>query len=182
LDWENAKPVIEILPKPARGCLLFQITVGSSDNPHVRPPRPIVSNVFVLFFLQNAQEFALHLQRDFSDFVQKQRPPFRGLETPGPILNGAREGALDVAKELTLQQFFRDRRAINPDQRLVFARTSAVDLVRNQVFPRSFPVPVSPRMSTEASVGATRSIWLMTCRKASLRPTRSPKAFASTSS
>ena len=35
-------------------------------------------------------------------------------------------------------------------------------------------------MSTEASVGATRSIWLTMCLKAALCPTMSPKAFAST--
>jgi hypothetical protein len=89
-----------------------------------------------------------HAGRQLADFVKEERPSLDELEAAEPSLHGTCEGALlvpedqcrGIATQLTLTNT-RDARR----DRAWMARARAM---------RSFPVPVSPLMSTVESVGA----------------------------
>ena len=83
-------------------------------------------------------------------------PPCGELELAGAPLGGAGEGAALVAEELALEQLARDGRAVEGDERAAPARRVVVDGLAIS----SLPVPLSPSMSTVASVFATRPIVL----------------------
>ncbi len=72
------------------------------------------------------------IQRNFADLVEKQRAAIGEFESPDAIAHRAGEGAADVAEEFAFEQFARDRRAIDPDQRPVAAAARLVDGARDQ--------------------------------------------------
>ena len=76
------------------------------------------------------------------------------------LRDGSGERALFVAEELALQQARGDGGAVEVDEGTLAARTDRVKRPRIS----SLPVPVSPRIRTVASVGATVS----TCFKTRL--------------
>ena len=91
-----------------------------------------LADAFVIFFLQNAQQFALQFQRHFTDFVQKKRSAFRRLETSGAIFNRSSERAARVAEKFAFIQIFWNGGAVDADKRLVFALAAPMDFVRDQ--------------------------------------------------
>jgi hypothetical protein len=67
--------------------------------------------------LEDPQQLRLRLQRQLTDFVQKDRPAVGELETPGLRGAGIREGALLPAEQLALDERGRQGRAIHADER-----------------------------------------------------------------
>ena len=49
--------------------------------------RAILAHALIAFLLEDAQKLALHVQRHFADFVQKQRAAFGGFKTASAVFN-----------------------------------------------------------------------------------------------
>src|SRR2546427_1302269 len=178
LNRKHIESVVKVFTKAARRHFLLQVPIGRSDDPHIREPRPVLAHALVTLLLQDAEQFALQFQRNFSDFIEENRPSFSRLETSGAVLDPPVKAPRAWPKNsLSYNSFGMEAQ---------LTRTSALSLRRLRRWisraTNSLPVPVSPRTSTEASVGATRSIWLTMCRNGALWPTRSPNALASTTS
>jgi hypothetical protein len=73
------------------------------------------------------------LQRELADLVEEDRALVGGLELADLVVDGAGEGALDVAEELRLDQGLGDRAAVDGDQGAAGARRSLVDLAGDQL-------------------------------------------------
>ena len=97
-------------------------------------------------------------------------PPFGRSKRP-ILRRGAGERALLVAEQLALDQRRATARAVDRDERRVAPGARA--WIARAI--SSLPVPVSPRSSTVASVGATCSAWNRTPRRPGLSPTISSK-------
>jgi len=130
-----------------------------------------------LFFLQDAQEFALQLGRILAHLVEES-VRVRRFESAGPVLDRAGERAFGVAEEFALVKLARDRRAIDADERLLAAAAALVDFAGDQFLAGAR----FARISTAASVGATRSICRCNCLRLALWPMMSPRALASRTS
>src|SRR2546426_5702921 len=78
-----------------------------------RPPR---STLFPYTTLFRSQELDLQGQRHLGDLVEEKRPPLGALDEPALGVLGAGEGPLDVAEEFALEEAFRDRAAVDPDE------------------------------------------------------------------
>ena len=65
-------PVVKILPEAARFNLPFQVAVRRRDNPSVDLARALVPDTLKGPFLQDAQQLALQIQGDLTDFVKKK--------------------------------------------------------------------------------------------------------------
>ena len=104
--------------------------------------------------LEHPQQLDLAVGRHLPDLVEEQRAAVGQLDQPGL---GARAGerAPLVAEQLALEQPLGQRAAV--DARRTAARRAAIRSWMARAT-SSLPVPLSPRMSTAASVGATRSI------------------------
>ena len=111
-----------------------------------------------LALLQHAQQLGLQLERHVGDLVEQQRAALGDCSNlPARLLGGAGEGAALVAEQLALEQLARDRRAVERDER---PAASAASGSGSTLAISSLPVPLSPWISTVASVFATRPMVL----------------------
>ncbi len=76
--------------------------------------------------LEHPQQLDLQVDRHVPDFVQKHGAAFGLFEAPDTVVNGPREGALDVAEQLGLQQVLGQRAAVDGHQRPPRARPRQV--------------------------------------------------------
>ena len=123
--------------------------------------RPRSADPLHLGAVQRAQELGLEVERHLADLVEEERALVGLLEGPLAQPLGAGEGPLLVAEELALHEGLRDGRAVHRDERAVAARGERAWSARAT---SSLPVPVSPRMVTAVSAGASRSMRSKTCR------------------
>ena len=105
-----------------------------------------------LALLEDAEELRLQPGGSSPISSRKSVPPSAASKRPAVRRGGAGEGALLVAEELALEQALGDRGAVDRDERPRRAARLRSWMARAT---SSLPVPVSPRMSTVASVGAT---------------------------
>jgi len=92
---------------------------------------------FELFFLDGPQHLHLKGGTHISDFVEEEGSPLGQLESAGPAADGAREGALFMTEQFTLQKIFRDRAAINGNQWVVPAGAVEMDRLGHQFLARA---------------------------------------------
>ena len=105
---------------------------------------------------------------------RKMVPPSASSKRPLPVLARVGEGALHVAEHLALEQRGRDAAQVDLHER----PARAARLLRwSASATSSLPVPLSPVISTEASVGADAAHELEHAQEArGPRPTRPPKS------
>jgi hypothetical protein len=87
-----------------------------------------------LAILQGAQKLDLNVERQFADLVEKQRAAMGFSKFADMFLIGAGEGAFLMAEQNRFNEFFRDRAAIDGNQRFVLARAGAFDRAGNHFF------------------------------------------------
>ena len=104
--------------------------------------------------LEHAQQAHLQVERHLGDLVEEQRAAVRALEEAVVLARRAGEAALLVAEQLALDQVRRDRAAVDREEGAARARECSCSVCATS----SLPVPVSPMISTVASVGAMRAI------------------------
>src|ERR1051326_7947188 len=114
---KDIEAVVEILSELLLLHRVAQVAVRRGDHADIhlhrfRPSDPVERAV-----LQHAEEFHLKRLARLSDFIEKNRPPVRQLESPGPLAHCASEGAPFVSKELTLEERLGERPAIDGDKR-----------------------------------------------------------------
>src|SRR6266403_5795234 len=134
MNRKDVQPVIEIFAKMARRCFLLQVAIGRRDGPHVRHACAVLPDALVSLLLQDTEEFALHLQRNFADFVQENGSALRCFKASRAVFDCAGEGASDVSEEFAFKKLSWNGSAIDPDKRLVFALAAVVDFSRDQLF------------------------------------------------
>src|SRR5467141_3395922 len=88
LNRKYIEPVVKVFTKAARRDFLLQVTIGRSDDPHIGEPRPVLTHALVTLLLQDAEQFALQFQGDFSDFIEENGSAFGRLETSGAVFDG----------------------------------------------------------------------------------------------
>ncbi len=97
-DREHVEPVKQILAKLPALHLLDQILIGGRDQPDIDAHRPLRADRVDLALLQRAQQLDLQIERQFADFVEKQRAAIGLDEFSDVFFGGAGEGALLVAE------------------------------------------------------------------------------------
>src|SRR3546814_6620184 len=76
---------------------------------------------------------ALQFQWNLADLVEEQGAAIGQLEAADAVAHRAGERALHMAEELALEQFARNRRAVDADQRPAAAPAGFVDGARDQL-------------------------------------------------
>src|SRR5260370_3100820 len=98
LNGKPMEPIEKVFTKAARRHFLLQVTIGRSDDPHVREPRPVLAHALVTLLLQDAEQFALQFQWNLSDFIEENRPAFSRLEPSGAVFDRPGKSPARVAK------------------------------------------------------------------------------------
>src|SRR4029077_331947 len=83
--------------------------------------------------LERAENLGLQAEGQIANLVEKQRAPVRQLEASRLPRRGAGEGALFMAKELGLEQVFRNGRAVDRHEGAFGSRTQDVKRARKQL-------------------------------------------------
>ena len=152
-----------------------QIAMRGRDQADVNLVRTVAAEPLEFLLLQDAQQFRLKFQRNVADLVKKERA-FVGEFEPSRFLgDGAGERSFFVAEQLALEESKRDCGAIQFDESRSRCDCSACE---SRAQSSSLPVPVSPRISTLESVGATTDTRLNAVFNAGLSPTICPKLGA----
>src|SRR5215468_5330538 len=95
---ENVQSKIEILAKLFVPDHLFKISVRGSHQPHIHALRACASQPLKLLLLDHAQQLGLQFQRNVTNFVEKERPPIRQLETADLLGNRTGKSAFLMTK------------------------------------------------------------------------------------
>ena len=107
----------KILAEPSLGHHRGQIAVRGGDDPHVDVDRLLAADAFHPAVLQDAQHADLGRQRQLADLVEKQRAAVGPLEPAAAGLDRPGKCATLVAEQLRIDQFRRNRPAIDAIER-----------------------------------------------------------------
>src|SRR5262249_18949609 len=94
----------------------MQVSVCRGDDAHVRLEELAASDPLELPFLQDTQELYLGLQRQVSDFIQKDCPSVGQLKASNPPGSCTCKGALLMAEEFAFNQVGGNCPTIHADQ------------------------------------------------------------------
>src|SRR5207245_4055806 len=115
----------------------FQVAVGSSNQTRICAESLRASQPFELALLQHAKKFRLQFERNFPNFVQKNRSAIGHFETSDALRDRSCECAFLMPKELAFEQASRDRRAIQLYEGLRASRAQIMNGPGNQLFARA---------------------------------------------
>ncbi len=136
-ERDHVQAVKQILAKSPVAHRLFQIAIRRGNDAHVRAPGLRLAKPLVFLFLQQAEQFGLNLQRQFSDLIQEQRAAVGHRHFAPGIGHGAGVCAFHPAEQLTLQQFPRETRTTDRDKRLVPVRAALMNCPGQHRFARA---------------------------------------------
>ena len=145
------KLIVEVLPEMSRGGVDGEVAVGRRDDAHVDLDRRRSADALELLLLEHAKQLGLEVEPHLGDFVEEQRSAVRPLERAFDPLDRAGERALLVAEQRALDEAFRQRGAVQLDERPVAPLALRVDRCARTA---PCPCPISPSSSTVARVGA----------------------------
>ncbi|MNG05905.1 hypothetical protein D3C84_891200 [compost metagenome] len=111
--------------------------MSGSDQPHITLELLACPHRGEGAFLQHPQKTHLHIGRQLSKLIQKQRAAIGLLEYACPISNSAGECTLLVAKQGGVDQLRYDGSAVNRNKRRCRARTSVMNRTGKQLFARA---------------------------------------------
>ena len=166
MEVEDVEPVVEILAELAGRHLLFERSVGSGDDPHIDLNFLLAAQREKLAVIEHRQQLDLERQRHIADLGEKQGAALGEAEHARLVLDCAGEGPLDVAKQLGLKQ----GSGKAPQLILIKGLLARLERLWMASATLSLPVPVSPVISTEASVWAIRGMRSKTSRIFGLWP------------
>ncbi len=113
IQGDDVDPEVEVLAELPLLHEAEKVLVRGRDDPDIHLLRLAAADHAHLAVLEHPEELDLHGGIRLADLVQEDGPAVGGLEEAGPRLAGAREGSLDVAEELALEQPLGDASAVD---------------------------------------------------------------------
>src|SRR5437879_2311342 len=104
MNGHDVEAIVEVVAEAAGVDLVFEELIGGGDDAGIDADGPAFADALELVFLQDAEELDLQLGAHAGDFVEEDGSAMGGLEAAGLVVDGAGEGALDVAEQLAFQQ------------------------------------------------------------------------------
>src|SRR5579859_1989397 len=112
-ERDHVQPKIKIF---AEGAVLvggFEVAVGGRNNTDIHLDALVAADRTDFFFLQDAQQLSLQLQRQLANFIEEDRAPVGGLEQSLLRLQSAGEGAFFVPEKFAFNERGNERSAID---------------------------------------------------------------------
>ncbi len=136
-DRHDAQTIVEIFSEAARGDEFVEAAIGGGDDSGGDLDRLLTTDSLKLAVLQHAEQLRLRGFVQISDFVEKDRATVGQLELAASERRRTRERALLVSEQLALDQFGRNRRAVDLDERSRGKRALAVNVRGQQLLARA---------------------------------------------
>ena len=153
LDSGDVQAIEQICAETVLGNSGFQRQICSRDNARAQgalfgPAKPAEPPI-----LEDPEQLGLKLQRQLSDFVEKNGPGTSYLEQTALEIPRVGESAGLVPEQLALEEGLRNRGAVDGNERLGGARARGVDTAREQLFS-------GPRLADEKNGNAATRCYL----------------------
>src|SRR5207248_7309077 len=113
MDRYDVQPEIEVLAECTFAIGLLKVAISGGDDTNVYLRADVAPYPSHLFFLQRTKKFGLHLEREFTDLVQKQGSAIGCLEEPVFGFERAGECSPFISKQFAFDQCRHQRTAIN---------------------------------------------------------------------
>jgi hypothetical protein len=152
-DLDHLEPVVEIFAKASLCDQLLEIPVRGRENSNVHLLGGVGPERLERSVLENPQELRLGGQRHFGDFVEQQCATVGGHESSGALGDRTGEGALSWPKSSASRRLSGKAAQLMETKGLLRRELDACSACASS----SLPVPLSPVMRTDASVGASVS-------------------------
>ena len=115
----------------------LQVAVRGRDDSHIDADFVIAADRADLSFFQRSQQFRLHGQRQFADFVQQQRTGGCLQKEAFAVAARVGEGAFRVAEQFAFEQRFGQRGAVDGHEGTIGAAAAPMDRACHQLFARA---------------------------------------------
>ena len=132
----NVQAIIQIGAKGLVAHGLAKVAIRRRDNAGRHGSVLVVTDSTQHPFLEDAEQFCLHKEREVPYFVEEQRSIMGVLEMPHPV-PGIRESSLCGAEKLGLEELFRDGPAVNGDKGTGLSGRKRVDRPGDKFLPGS---------------------------------------------
>ena len=133
IQLKHIEAIVEVPAELSGFYQLLQISVGGGNDPDVDGDDFAVAQPHDFPLLQYPQQPPLEAQRDFGNFIQKDRSVMGNFEKTGLSAFGcAGKGTLCIAEKLTFQQVFRQRRAVDRHKIVFCPAAPVVDALADQ--------------------------------------------------
>ena len=133
-DGEDVQAVVQVLAEELLLHQLLEVAAGGGEEAHVGMQFLVAADAREGAFLQEPQELDLGLHGQVADLVEEERAAVGGLRASDAAADRARERALLMAEELAFDEVFRERGAVQGDERLVLARGKFHDGTGEKLF------------------------------------------------
>ena len=108
-----------------------------ADDADVHRDFAVVAHPRDMLFLQHAQKLDLHIEREFADFVEKNRTAVGFFKKALLIFDGARKRTLRMPEHERFHQVLRNGSAVHGDERFFGTRAMLVDVARHHFLARA---------------------------------------------
>ena len=129
IEIDHIDAVVEVLPEKAPLHQPAEVAVGGQDHPDIHRDRLAAAHAHHLPGLQDPQQLHLAGELHVPDLIQEEGAAVGGLHQAGLCPHGAGEGALHVAKELTLHQLPGHAGAVYCDKGALLAAADVVQVL-----------------------------------------------------
>ena len=126
-DADDAEAVVEVGAQGAAGDGRGEVALGCGDDPDVDRLLAVAADGADGAGLEGAQEAGLEVEREGVELVEEEGAAVGPGEGAAAGLQGAGEGAADVAEELALDEVLREGAAVDGDEGAAPARAGVVD-------------------------------------------------------
>ncbi len=131
----GGKSIEEVLAETTLGDSLVQISICRRNHPTIDRNRAIPTDADNRLLLQDAEQLDLHLRRNFSDLIKKQRSTTQQFEFTKPSLAaGTGEGSLHITEQFAFDQVAGQSRTVDSEKRAITEGTGVMDRLSEDLF------------------------------------------------
>src|SRR5688500_12720906 len=133
----HIEAIVQIAAELFVGDHLREVAISRGHETDVDADRPVAAEPLELLLLQDAEKLRLQLERNVSNFIEKQRAAVRELEPSDLLRDGARKRASLVPEELALEKSGRNGGTVQLDERARPAAAQIVNGTSDKLFARA---------------------------------------------
>ena len=127
LDGQHIEAVEQVLAEAALGDHFLQVAMGSAEDAHIDLDLAVATDPAKAAVVEKAQQLGLQVGRHLANFIEEYRALVGQFHQPwlAPAL-GSGEGAGGITEQLALGEVFRQRRAVQGQERRAMASADGV--------------------------------------------------------
>ena len=133
VDCERANAIKEVLAKSASFHHFLEIAIRRCDQPEIDFLGHLAANDADFLFLKHSQQFCLHTECEFTDFVKEKRAAVGELDFADSFVNAGCNSLFD-SEEFSLHYFAGVGSTIERDKRSIAIRAALVDNLSQDFF------------------------------------------------